>query len=675
MARDLFAELSTETSTEIPQAPRDLFAELSKYQAPATADTPQTSAPTQPVEPQAIPAGASQALAGYQQPQTGPGGFARIKKAITGEEMSTPEIEAVPEIGMADELNSLSLDALKSSYGLLAADDTNAVKKVLEEQMGDDITFREDAKGNTIAELPSGDYALNKPGLSGQDIARSLFNVAAFAKAAGARSLLGAAAKGGATEAAIETGEAAAGGEFDPWDIPESALISGAFRGVEKVIGAGYRALTGTPKAELQEVVETGTRMGVPVKTTDVIPPGTAAGKLGQQLGEKIPVFGTGGIRETQQQARETAVQELADRYSQYSYPAIVSGLKAQKDKIKSAAGDRLGRVGKTLDNYGALPLQSTTKKIAESAGELSKKGTIKSETALQDLKTLMGALRETPQTFTTLRENLTAFREIVKGADKAERTQLTSRAKALLKNVEYAMKRDLDRFAKEKLPAREYQRWKRANEVYADEAAKMTKSRVKNVLDKGDITPETVDSMLFSRQPSEVRRLYTSLNAEGKQHARAAIIDKVMTTLGRRAGGITPQGFSSELKKLGLQTDTFFKGNEKKQLQGFIKLLDATRRAQEAPVVTQTGQQLMSLSALGAIIAAPVQTIGAGATVGGFARLYESPAVRNALIRLANSPRGSTAFDKSLTEAANAIQLGVRAAQSSNTEKRRKSK
>ncbi|MDI4740388.1 hypothetical protein MJN54_35475, partial [Salmonella enterica subsp. enterica serovar Kentucky] len=31
-------------------------------------------------------------------------------------------------------------------------------------------TLRQDEKGNTIVSLPSGDYALNKPGLSPQDL-------------------------------------------------------------------------------------------------------------------------------------------------------------------------------------------------------------------------------------------------------------------------------------------------------------------------------------------------------------------------------------------------------------------------------------------------------------------------------------------------------------------------
>ncbi len=40
--------------------------------------------------------------------------------------------------------------------------------------------LRQDEKGNTIVSLPSGDYALNKPGLSPQDVASFLANALAF---------------------------------------------------------------------------------------------------------------------------------------------------------------------------------------------------------------------------------------------------------------------------------------------------------------------------------------------------------------------------------------------------------------------------------------------------------------------------------------------------------------
>jgi hypothetical protein len=213
-------------------------------------------------------------------------------------------------------------------------------------------------------------------------------------------------------------------------------------------------------------------------------------------------------------------------------------------------------------------------------------------------------------------------------------------------------MKQDMDAFAKDNLGDAQYQKWQKANEVYAQEAQKLTKSRLKNVLDKGDMTPESVQTMLFSRKPSEVKTLYESLNAEGRKNARSAIISKVVDDLSRRRGGVSPNAFASEMKKHGMQTETFFKGDEKRQLNGLLKALDATRRAQDAALTTPTGQQLIGGLSVTGLALDPVTTLTSAGTVGGLARLYESAPVRNALLRLDAAKEGSAEFEEALAVA-----------------------
>ena len=58
-------------------------------------------------------------------------------------------------------------------------------------------------------------------------------------------------------------------------------------------------------------------------------------------------------------------------------------------------------------------------------------------------------------------------------------------------------MSKDMDEFAKSNLTPKEYSSWKRANSVYAEEATKLRKSKIKNILDKGDITPENVKALV----------------------------------------------------------------------------------------------------------------------------------------------------------------------------------
>ena len=404
-----------------------------------------------------------------------------------------------------------------------------------------------------------------------------------------------------------------------------------------------------------QQIVQAGEDAGIPVLTSDVLQPKTFPGKAAQQTAEKIPLVGTAPVRQGQQQMRQEAVERVATKYGEFSYDAIVNGLKTQRDKVKRAAGATLERVGGQLDEVGPVTTDNTKKAIDAAAGELSKPNVIKSSTATEDLSTLLEALQQ-PQTFTSLKENRTAFREIVNSADPTKRSQLTSRVKSLLTGVEKAMTRDMEAFAKSNLDAQGFRQWQRANEAYADQARTLTRSKLKTVLDQGDIKPESVKTMLFSQNPSEQKLLYKSLSHEGRQNARAAIISKVVDDASKLKDGLTPNSFVSRLNKYDSQIDVFFKGEEKKELQGLMRVLDATKRAQEAAVTTPTGQQLIGGLSIAGLYLDPAAAITSAGTIGGLARLYESAPVRNALLKLGSLPMNSNKYAESLLAAQFAI-------------------
>lgn len=119
---------------------------------------------------------------------------------ITGTSRMTPQMESLSEIGSAPELNQLSVPAFKASLGLLTTGDTESLKGILSQQLGGDVSFSNDDKGNVIVNLPSGQYALNKPGLSGQDVVRGAFDILSFTPAGRASTIGGAALKSGLTD-------------------------------------------------------------------------------------------------------------------------------------------------------------------------------------------------------------------------------------------------------------------------------------------------------------------------------------------------------------------------------------------------------------------------------------------------------------------------------------------
>ena len=97
--------------------------------------------------------------------------------------------------------------------------------------------------------------------------------------------------------------------------------------------------------------------------------------------------------------------------------------------------------------------------------------------------------------------------------------------------------------------------------------------------------------------------------------------------------------------------------------MEGLRKVLDATRRAQDAAVTTATGQQVLGAGGAYAAFTDLGATLLSGGTIGSLARLYESAPVRNALLKIASVPKGSTEFEKALLDLQSIVNANAQAA------------
>ena len=594
----------------------------------------------------------------------------RLSDAFTGQARATAQTEALPELQESGLLAGESLiKGAAISPVLATTTDPNEIASIITSNFPNvGVTYNKDAKGNVFPILVNNETgaaaAVNKPGVSGMDVVNFLGLAAAFTPAGRAATITGAAGKEALTESALQAAQAGAGGEFDVTDVALSAGLGGAIKGAEKVIGGAYRAARGAIPEDQAQLIRQAEKAGVPVMTSDVIPPQTLAGKMARSTGEKIPFVGTGQARATQQEMRQQAVEGFLEKYQAPSYSEIVESLKAKTKGIKTAAGNIIGDTAEKLDEIGQVPTERTRAAITEAIEELSKPNVRADKAAMDELAQLK-ELVEMPQTYSTIKENRTIFRDIIDSFGKGERSQLPTRSKALLQKAAAGMSDDMDEFAKANLTPKELASLRRANAVYAQEAQKLKKTKIKNILDKGDVSPENVSTMLFSQKPSEVMALYNSLTTQGKENARSALIYRAYENAAKRAGGITPNSFASELNKIAKNTDVFFRGKDRKQLEGFKRLIEATRRAQDAAVETPTGQQLLGAGAGYAAFTDLGATLGLAGTAGGLARLYESAIVRNALLRLGSVQKGSDAYLKALFEAQAALSAVAQSARS----------
>ncbi|EHY6630790.1 lytic transglycosylase domain-containing protein, partial [Salmonella enterica] len=435
-------------------------------------------------------------------------------------------------------------------------------------------------------------------------------------------------------------------------DLGTGVALGGAINKLGRAAGAAYRGIRGTIAPEAQQAIQFANAADVPLHTTDVLQPNSRVGRMAQTTAENIPFAGTSTMRANQQEARSQLVDEFASRFGEYDPSIVVGSLKAKTSGIKRAAGNRLEQVQNAMAGVNIQPskaIQQIDTEIAslQKLGKVADNDTISKLQAYRDeLTRNAGASGPVAMDLQQLSGLRSQFRQDVKG----ERTVLPNRSDAAIQRIYNAMTSDIDSAIGQNLGNDTLRRYKQANAIYADEANKLQNTRLKNVIMKGDLTPEVVNNMLFSKNKSEVQNLYRSVGQVGRAQMRNGIIGKAM----EKSGG-SPDQFLRQVNLMSNQTGIAFKGRDAAYLKGIKNYLEATKRAGQAGVTTPTGQQTIPFI-LGIGTVTNPALVGVGGGYGLLARMYESEPARNAMLRLANTPRGSTAFEKALAEVERAV-------------------
>ncbi|EBX8951116.1 lytic transglycosylase domain-containing protein [Salmonella enterica subsp. enterica] len=430
-------------------------------------------------------------------------------------------------------------------------------------------------------------------------------------------------------------------------DLGTGVALGGAINQLGRAAGAAYRGIRGTIAPEAQQAIQFANAADVPLHTTDVLQPNSRVGRMAQTTAENIPFAGTSTMRANQQEARSQLVDEFASRFGEYDPSIVVGSLKAKTSGIKRAAGNRLEQVQNAMAGVNIQPskaIQQIDTEIAslQKLGKVADNDTISKLQAYRDeLTRNAGASGPVAMDLQQLSGLRSQFRQDVKG----ERTVLPNRSDAAIQRIYNAMTSDIDSAIGQNLGNDTLRRYKQANAIYADEANKLQNTRLKNVIMKGYLTPEVVNNMLFSKNKSEVQNLYRSVGQVGRAQMRNGIIGKAM----EKSGG-SPDQFLRQVNLMYNQTGIAFKGRDAAYLKGIKNYLEATKRAGQTGVTTPTGQQTIPFI-LGIGTVTNPALVGVGGGYGLLARMYESEPARNAMLRLANTPRGSTAFEKALSD------------------------
>lgn len=405
-------------------------------------------------------------------------------------------------------------------------------------------------------------------------------------------------------------------------------------------------------------------RAGIDLMTSDIKPPESFFGRFAQSTAEKLPVVGTGGMRATQQSQRVSAVRDVLRQFG--ADDAVLAADDVMADLLSKRAGNLTRWTGmkqEVIDNIFELspvPMDKTIAKIDDTISTLTQLKTAQNAPVIKVLEDWKQAIQgQSLQNIETLRKQVgDAFAAPELAASR-------STGEKALSGIYDAVRQDMTDYIKAYGSSQQATKWGVANAELSKMAKELELPILKSTLDRGEQTPEVIANMLFSKKRSDVQALYNGLTAQGRASARSAILAKAA----ERAGGadISPDRFAAEVRRLGAQTGVFFSGDDLKQVQGLVRVLDATKRAAQASVMPATGVQAVipaSAAALGSYfgggLSGFIGSMGAMAGIGGIARVYESPTVRNILMKIptvrAGGPEEAALF-KRLLEAAQAVQ------------------
>lgn len=445
-----------------------------------------------------------------------------------------------------------------------------------------------------------------------------------------------------------------------PSSFVENLAFGKALNLSGKLLGIGYRAVKGNPDAAMKALVELGEQHGVPVYTTDIFKPESGIAKTIRTYGDQIPVLGTSGLRVAQQRSRQKLVKAIAEKYEAPGDDEIYQSLVRQKDKIKQAAGKVYRDIEGQMGN-DPVDTTRTMDAINSVIHTLTRPGIIRDEASIAALQRVKEQMSGAGQTHEMLKTNRTMFRNEIQGA----RNVLPKNLDRLLNQISDAMTEDLHSGVEGRLGTKARDKYQKANAIYASEAEKIKNTNLKRVFERGGMLPEEALKGLYSKSPSEVKMFYRSLDAQGKDAARRELMSKALKDATEQDSGspvINPTKFINNIKKINSQLGIAFTGDESKYIGGINKLLRTTRHAQEAAASPATGQKNIPLG--GAILGSMqglTKTITEAALAGTVGRLYESPLVRDAMIRLSGTPADSTEFEQVVKAATNAVSSAMR--------------
>lgn len=546
------------------------------------------------------------------------GFFGDIGEAMTGARRSTPEMENLQEIGAAPELDQFNMDAFKASANLnFALGDDQAAEEAVTKIGG---SLRRDPKGNTIVDLPSGSYALNKPGFSYQDFLQlgstlGLYGIGGSLAGAG-KTMLSTMGRQAVGAGASNIAQQKLRGEesIDPLETgiitglggAGSALpLLGKLPGVASSAGRAFKQRFQSPiNPADNQLIQAGENLNIPIFKGDLSP---RTAKI-EQFVQQVPF--SGGVKAHEQRLVNT--QDAVKRFNQSHRVTDDAGAMVQKSlegrlsRFKQLEGARYNRVDAMMKGSGpvALPKYKTALQV-----EIKKFANKDTPVGRQVSERLKQWASNKPRSFSDARDLRSDLLAAARDAEKAADTQIGSQGVAALKRVAQSVDEDLSRFIIKQNPEA-YKLWREANAGWKEgnilyQGARGSTKVAKRALDTAEMS-KIPKMIMTSPSKEKTLELYNALGADGRKGVYQGLLDDAyQTSMNENAGQLMYGRYASQLRKILDNAGPFVQGANRAELEGLAKVVRHVMRSAEAVSNPKTGFAAIAPTATGAGVGA----------------------------------------------------------------------
>lgn len=461
--------------------------------------------------------------------------------------------------------------------------------------------------------------------------------------------------------------------------------------GLRKGVGKIYNAKKGNKTAHHAQMDELGKKYNVPLTAGDISK--KASHKQGEIQLERLPIVGMQEYRQAQQNQAKQAVLNIQEQFEKalddtdfkafgkLQEKANNGDIKAQKvlekvnkattpDEIlqtslevrawrmKEIAKNKYDLVQKELDKLPdsqdktVLPTM-TQAKLAE--GEhIINTSLAPDDTMASQIKKFTNNLNDPnrPKDYKNMRLLRSQIGSMIRQYDALANPNQT--ISNYLKDLRIAVEQDISNFAVTSGNPAIKNAYKKADKFY--HAMKNQEDKAHANAMKSSTPDEIYQKFMQKGKGDRAENFYNALDAKGQSAIRYKMIDEAINksynpNMGEN-GVFSPAKFVAEFDRLNEPYKKVFKGADKAEMDGFLKLMSHIERAGQFAENPPTGLRLGDALMVGSALTNPIGTVK-GVTVSLLAKtLFTSKAGKNLLLSASELPAGASRLDKILKTA-----------------------